>query len=102
MALSNFGNYGTRSKTIEVPLQQEQVLEVVCDDLPTNPTELTDIFRTENVGLTYYRMLAVKFAFSRVNPFLFFLIQVLKHFFIRLNIMNKMKLNKVLVLFKLV
>ncbi|KAI7883368.1 uncharacterized protein EV154DRAFT_522614 [Mucor mucedo] len=61
MALSNFGNYGTRSKTIEVPLQQEQVLEVVCDDLPTNPTELTDIFRTENVGLTYYRMLAIEY-----------------------------------------
>lgn len=67
MALANLGNYGARSKTIEVPLQQEQVLEVVCDDLPTNPTELTDIFRTENVGLAYYRMLAVNINISRCH-----------------------------------
>lgn len=59
MATASYGNYGVRSKTIEVPLQQEQVLEVVCNDLPTNPTELTDIFRQEQVGLTYYRLLAV-------------------------------------------
>lgn len=69
MALANFGNYGARSKTIEVPLQQEQVLEVVCDDLPTNPTELTDIFRTENVGLAYYRMLAVNNLFRVICLF---------------------------------
>lgn len=58
MASSSF-SYGTRSKTIEVPLQHEQVLEVVCNDLPANPIELTDIFRQEFVGLPYYRMLAV-------------------------------------------
>lgn len=46
-------------KTIEVPLQQEQVLEVVCDDLPSNSKELTDIFRQEGVALTYYCTLAV-------------------------------------------
>lgn len=59
MASSSF-EYSTRSKTIEVPLQQEQVLEVVCNDLPANPVELTDIFRQESVGLPYYRMLAVR------------------------------------------
>lgn len=59
MASSSF-SYNSRSKTIEVPLQHEQVLEVVCNDLPTNPVELTDIFRQESVGLPYYRMLAVK------------------------------------------
>ena len=48
-----------RGRTIEVPLQHEQLLEVTCDDLPPNPVELTDIFRQENVSLTYYRMLAV-------------------------------------------
>lgn len=64
MASASFGNnYGAKSKTIEVPLQHEQVLEVVCDDLPTNPTELTDIFKQESVGLTYYRMLAVMLTF---------------------------------------
>lgn len=67
MASTSFGNYGVRSKTIEVPLQQEQVLEVVCNDLPTNPTELTDIFRQEQVGLTYYRLLAVNNILSRLN-----------------------------------
>lgn len=46
-------------RTIEVPLQQEQVLEVVCDDLPSNSKELTDIFRQEGVALTYYCTLAV-------------------------------------------
>ncbi|KAF1795976.1 hypothetical protein V8B55DRAFT_1454269 [Mucor lusitanicus] len=62
MASANYGNnYGARSKTIEVPLQHEQVLEVVCNDLPTNPTELTDIFRQESVGLPYYRMLAIEY-----------------------------------------
>ncbi|CEP12047.1 hypothetical protein [Parasitella parasitica] len=62
MASVSFGNsYGARSKTIEVPLQHEQVLEVVCNDLPTNPTELTDIFRQESVGLPYYRMLAIEY-----------------------------------------
>ncbi|KAG0180123.1 protein required for normal CLN1 and CLN2 G1 cyclin expression [Apophysomyces sp. BC1021] len=48
-------------RTIEVPLQQEQVLEVVCNDLPNNPTELTDIFRQEGVALDYYRLLAVEY-----------------------------------------
>ncbi|ORE11726.1 TPR-like protein [Rhizopus microsporus var. microsporus] len=60
MASSSF-SYGTRSKTIEVPLQHEQVLEVVCNDLPANPIELTDIFRQEFVGLPYYRMLATEY-----------------------------------------
>lgn len=61
MSSASFGNsYGAKSKTIEVPLQHEQVLEVVCDDLPSNPTELTDIFKQESVGLPYYRMLAVR------------------------------------------
>ena len=65
MASASFGyNYGARSKTIEVPLQHEQVLEVVCNDLPTNPTELTDIFRQESVGLPYYRMLAVRICYN--------------------------------------
>ncbi|KAI7851232.1 hypothetical protein BDC45DRAFT_222920 [Circinella umbellata] len=50
-----------RGRTIEVPLQHEQLLEVTCDDLPPNPVELTDIFRQENVSLTYYRMLAVEY-----------------------------------------
>ncbi|KAI8097879.1 uncharacterized protein B0P05DRAFT_593288 [Gilbertella persicaria] len=62
MSSSGFGtSYGARSKTIEVPLQHEQVLEVVCNDLPSNPTELTDIFRQESVGLPYYRMLAIEY-----------------------------------------
>ncbi|KAI7905639.1 uncharacterized protein BX663DRAFT_500417 [Cokeromyces recurvatus] len=62
MASTSFeSSYGTRSKTIEVPLQHEQVLEVVCNDLPSNPTELTDIFRQESVGLPYYRMLAIEY-----------------------------------------
>ncbi|KAI9248923.1 hypothetical protein BY458DRAFT_550823 [Sporodiniella umbellata] len=60
MASSNF-EYSSRSKTIEVPLQQEQVLEVVCNDLPANPVELTDIFRQESVRLPYYRMLAIEY-----------------------------------------
>ncbi|KAI9249224.1 hypothetical protein BDA99DRAFT_524328 [Phascolomyces articulosus] len=50
-----------RPRTIEVPLQHEQLLEVTCEDLPPNPVELTDIFRQENVSLTYYRMLAVEY-----------------------------------------
>ncbi|ORX50505.1 TPR-like protein [Hesseltinella vesiculosa] len=53
--------YASRPKTIEVPLQHEQVLEVVCDDLPANPTELTDIFNQEKVPLTYYRALAIEY-----------------------------------------
>ncbi|KAI9475952.1 MAG: hypothetical protein EXX96DRAFT_283036 [Benjaminiella poitrasii] len=62
MASTSFeSSYGARSKTIEVPLQHEQVLEVVCDDLPTNPTELTDIFQQESVGLPYYRLLAIEY-----------------------------------------
>lgn len=63
MATSNFG-YASIPKTIEVPLQHEQVLEVVCNDLPSNPIELTDIFRQEGVALTYYRLLAVRFSSS--------------------------------------
>lgn len=47
------------TRTIEVPLQQEQVLEVTCDDLPTDPKELTDIFRQESVTFEYYHLLAV-------------------------------------------
>ncbi|CAO3682178.1 unnamed protein product [Umbelopsis ramanniana] len=50
-----------RSRTIEVPLQHEQVLEVVCEDLPANPIELTDIFSQESVGLLYYRLLAFEY-----------------------------------------
>ncbi|OBZ82827.1 RNA polymerase-associated protein CTR9 [Choanephora cucurbitarum] len=62
MTSTGFGNgYGTRSKTIEVPLQHEQVLEVVCNDLPVKSAELTDIFRQESVGLPYYRMLAIEY-----------------------------------------
>jgi RNA polymerase-associated protein CTR9 len=56
---ATFG-YTSKPKTIEVPLQHEQVLEVVCNDLPVNPLELTDIFRQEGVALTYYRALAVR------------------------------------------
>jgi RNA polymerase-associated protein CTR9 len=58
MSSSSF-SYIEKSKTIEVPLQQDQVLEIVCNDSPTNPVELTDIFRQKFVGLPYYRMLAV-------------------------------------------
>ncbi|KAL0093325.1 hypothetical protein F4703DRAFT_1266544 [Phycomyces blakesleeanus] len=59
---ASFGNsYSTRSNTIEVPLQHEQVLEVVCNDLPSNPIELTDIFGQEGVALPYYRMLAIEY-----------------------------------------
>ncbi|KAI7866509.1 hypothetical protein BDF14DRAFT_1811906 [Spinellus fusiger] len=62
MATTGFGSaYSKRAKTIEVPLQHEQVLEVVCNDLPGNPTELTDIFRQEGVALPYYRMLAIEY-----------------------------------------
>jgi RNA polymerase-associated protein CTR9 len=60
-----------RSRTIEVPLQHEQVLEVVCEDLPANPIELTDIFSQESVGLLYYRLLAVSVncqLYSRNQP----------------------------------
>ncbi|CAO3644067.1 unnamed protein product [Cunninghamella echinulata] len=60
MATSNFG-YASIPKTIEVPLQHEQVLEVVCNDLPSNPIELTDIFRQEGVALTYYKLLAIEY-----------------------------------------
>ncbi|KAI8977189.1 hypothetical protein BDF20DRAFT_873493 [Mycotypha africana] len=62
MATTMFDSpYGVRPKTIEVPLQQENVLEVVCSDLPSNPKELTDIFRQESVELPYYRTLAVEY-----------------------------------------
>lgn len=102
MASASFGtNYGARSKTIEVPLQHEQVLEVVCNDLPSNPTELTDIFRQEAVNLPYYRMLAVSsLVFIRV--FLLILLKRIVLVCFRLNITNKTKLNRVSLLFKLV
>ncbi|KAI8369446.1 uncharacterized protein BYT42DRAFT_110841 [Radiomyces spectabilis] len=62
MASTVYGSaYVPRSRTIEVPLQHEQVLEVVCNDLPSNSTELTDIFRQEGVPLAYYRMLALEY-----------------------------------------
>jgi hypothetical protein len=92
MASTNFNGYGARPKTIEVPLRDEQVLEVVCDDLPTNPTELTDIFRQEAVNLPYYRMLAVSFVVSRV----FFVEKIIDFNEFRSSIMGKTKLNKVL------
>ncbi|KAI8341198.1 hypothetical protein BC941DRAFT_510409 [Chlamydoabsidia padenii] len=57
---ATFG-YTSKPKTIEVPLQHEQVLEVVCNDLPVNPLELTDIFRQEGVALAYYRALAIEY-----------------------------------------
>jgi RNA polymerase-associated protein CTR9 len=57
--MASTNGHVTRSRTIEVPLQHEQVLEVVCEDLPGNPVELTDIFQQEGVGLLYYRLLAV-------------------------------------------
>jgi hypothetical protein len=97
MASVSFGsNYGARSKTIEVPLQHEQVLEVVCNDLPSNPTELTDIFRQEAVNLPYYRMLAVRSRFrSR-----FFSVKRLIFSYTRLNTMSKTRLNKALRSFK--
>ncbi|KAI8062417.1 hypothetical protein BC940DRAFT_349615 [Gongronella butleri] len=60
MSTAAFG-YTARPKTIEVPLQHEQVLEVVCNDLPVIPTELTDIFSQEKVPLTYYRALAIEY-----------------------------------------
>lgn len=40
MSSSSFSSI-EKSKTIEVPLQQDQVLEIVCNDSPTNPVELT-------------------------------------------------------------
>lgn len=57
--MASTNGHVARSRTIEVPLQHEQVLEVVCEDLPGNPVELTDIFQQEGVGLLYYRLLAV-------------------------------------------
>ncbi|KAI9493671.1 hypothetical protein BDB00DRAFT_822072 [Zychaea mexicana] len=57
-----------RPRTIEVPLQHEQLLEVTCEDLPPNPVELTDIFRQESVSLTYYRMLAVEYYHQNKLP----------------------------------
>jgi len=33
----------------------------VCEDLPANPIELTDIFSQESVGLLYYRLLAFEY-----------------------------------------
>ncbi|KAI8140666.1 hypothetical protein BJV82DRAFT_671405 [Fennellomyces sp. T-0311] len=57
-----------RPRTIEVPLQHEQLLEVTCEDLPPNPVELTDIFRQESVSLTYYRMLAVEYYHQNKIP----------------------------------
>jgi hypothetical protein len=98
MASASFGsNYGARSKTIEVPLQHEQVLEVVCNDLPSNPTELTDIFRQEAVNLPYYRMLAVRSRFDHV-----FLNNKRLTLYPRSNTMNKTRLNKASRSFKLV
>lgn len=54
MALSN-----SHTRTIEVPLQEEQVLEVDCAELPQDPAELTSIFQSEGCALLYYRLLAV-------------------------------------------
>ncbi|CAM0138900.1 protein required for normal CLN1 and CLN2 G1 cyclin expression [Umbelopsis sp. WA50703] len=59
--MASTNGHVTRSRTIEVPLQHEQVLEVVCEDLPGNPVELTDIFQQEGVGLLYYRLLAFEY-----------------------------------------
>jgi hypothetical protein len=91
MASANFGSsYVTRPRTIEVPLQHEQVLEVVCNDLPSNPTELTDIFRQEKVDLSYYRMLAVKQSLSLFRV-LFSSNCLISFFLSRSNTMSKIK-----------
>lgn len=56
--LNGYG--GTPKRSIEVPIRTEgEVLEVLCDDLPDNTPELTDIFLKENVGILHYRTLAV-------------------------------------------
>ncbi|RUS34355.1 hypothetical protein BC938DRAFT_481013 [Jimgerdemannia flammicorona] len=48
-------------RTIEVPLQEEQVLEVDCSELPHDPSELTSIFQSEGCALQYYRLLALEY-----------------------------------------
>ncbi|ORZ02927.1 hypothetical protein BCR43DRAFT_559751 [Syncephalastrum racemosum] len=52
---------GLASRTIEVPIQQDNELSVDCSDLPTEPSELLNIFQQEDVPYEYYRMLAVEY-----------------------------------------
>lgn len=59
---------GLASRTIEVPIQQDNELSVDCSDLPTEPSELLNIFQQEDVPYEYYRMLAVRPFPSESHP----------------------------------
>ncbi|OZJ04482.1 hypothetical protein BZG36_02674 [Bifiguratus adelaidae] len=52
---------GDNEETIEVPLPDDQILEVHSDELPANPAELIDIFQNESCPLKYWRLLALEY-----------------------------------------